>query len=84
MSTRQPDKVIRIGFVSASIFGNEIEHEGGSRKFHSVVIQKRYSEGEKVKYTSSFSLSELPLAIRVLTLAQTWVEEREADVDLSN
>ena len=84
MSTRQPDKVIRIGFVSASIFSNDVDHEGGTRKFHSVVIQKRYLEEGKPKYTSSFSLSELPLALRVLTLAQTWVEEREVDVDLSN
>lgn len=82
MSNRQPNKVIRIGFVSASIFSNDVDHEGGTRKFHSVVIQKRYTEGEQVKYTSSFSLSELPLAIRVLTLAQVWVEKQEAYVDL--
>ena len=82
MSSRKPDKVIRIGYVSASIFSNELEGENGKYLLHSVVIQKRYMEGNQVKYTSSFGLSELPLAARVLQLAQHWVEEQEAHVQL--
>lgn len=86
MAQRKPVKVFRIGFVSASIFGNDVENDDASRTLHSVVVQKRYVEGtgksREVRYTSSFGLAELPQAIRVLELAQTWIEEREADVPL--
>lgn len=86
MAQRKPVKVFRIGFVSASIFGNDVENDDGSRTLHSVAVQKRYVEGEgksrEVRYTSSFGLSELPQAVRVLELAQAWVEEREADVPI--
>ena len=70
MAKNKPDKVIRIGYVSASIFRNEIKNDGETRTLHSVVIQKRYVENGQAKYASSFSLSELPLAARVLILAQ--------------
>lgn len=40
--------------------------------------------GEEVKYTSSFGLSELPQALRVLQLAANYVEQQEAGVSLSD
>ena len=46
-------------------------------------LQKRYLDGEEVKYTSSFNLAELPQAIRVLKLAADYVESRESQVTLS-
>lgn len=75
---RAPEKVFRIGFVSASVFVRELENDGGSRTVRSVNVQKRYQDGDETKYTSSFSLSELPQAIRVLQLAQQHVEASEA------
>lgn len=75
---RAPEKVFRIGFVSASVFVREIEGDGGTRTIRSVNVQKRYQDGDETKYTSSFSLSELPQAIRVLQLAQEHVETHEA------
>lgn len=84
MAKNRPDKVIRLGYVSASIFSNEVENDGGTRTLHSVVIQKRYLEDGKPKYTSSFTLSELPLAVRALQLAQQWVEQQEAYLDLTD
>ena len=81
--SRKPEKVFRIGFVSASVFAHEIDADDGKRTLRSVNLQKRYLDGEEVKYTSSFNLAELPQAIRVLKLAADYVEARESQVTLS-
>lgn len=81
--SRKPEKVFRIGFVSASVFAHEIDADDGKRTLRSVNLQKRYLEGEEVKYTSSFNLAELPQAVRVLQLAAGYVESRESQVMLS-
>ncbi len=83
MSSRKPERVIRIGFVSASVFAHEIDADDGKRTLRSVNLQKRYLDGEEVKYTSSFNLAELPQAIRVLKLAADYVESKESQVTLS-
>jgi len=80
----KPEKVFRVGFVSASVFAHDVENEDGKRTMRSVSLQKRYLDGEEAKYTSSFNLAELPQAIRVMQLAQQYVEAREAEVALSD
>ena len=84
MSSRKPEKVFRIGFVSASVFGHSVDTEEGSRIIRSVSVQKRYKDGDDVKYTSSFNLAELPQAIRAIELAQSYVESLEAEVSLGD
>ncbi len=73
-----PEKVFRIGYVSASVFLNEANSDGGSRNFRSVNVQRSYRDGEDTKFSSSFTLADLPQAIRVLQLAQQHVEQAEA------
>ncbi len=81
-SNNPPEKVFRIGYVSASVFGHEIETDEGPITIRSVNVQKRYKDGDDVKYTSSFNLGELPQAVRVLQLAQGYVERSEAEIVL--
>jgi hypothetical protein len=80
MASKRPEKVFRIGFVSASVFAHDVENDDGKRTMRSVSLQKRYMDGEEAKFTSSFNLSELPQALRVLQLAQDYVEGREAEI----
>lgn len=82
-ASRRPEKVYRIGFVSASVFAHEIDTDDGRRTIRSVNVQKRYMDGDEVKYTSSFGMAELPQVIRVLQLASQWVEQHEAEPELS-
>jgi hypothetical protein len=56
----------------------EVDSDGIPGTLRSVSVQKRYRDGDDVKYTSSFNLSELPQAIRVLQLAPQHVEACEA------
>jgi len=81
---RKPEAVFRIGFVSASVFVHDVETDNGKRSLRSVNLQKRYKDGDDVKYTSSFGLAELPQVLRVLQLAQQHVESREARLDLND
>ena len=81
-SSNPPEKVFRIGYVSASVFGHEIETDEGPITIRSVNVQKRYKDGDDVKYTSSFNLAELPQAVRALQLAQGYVERAEAEIVL--
>ena len=83
-SQRKPEKVFRIGFVSASIFANDVDTDDGKRTIRSVSIQKRYKDGDDVKYTSSFNLAELPQALRAMQLAQAHIESEEAEIHLTD
>ena len=81
MNRQNPETVIRIGYVSASIFARKIERENEpDRIVRSVNLQKRYMEGEQAKFSSSFGLNELPQAIEVLRLALDRVAEAEATI----
>lgn len=80
----KPEKVFRVGYVSASVFAHDVENDDGKRTMRSVNVQKRYLDGDEAKYTSSFNLGELPQAIRALQLAQQYVEAREADIPLGD
>ena len=76
-----PEKQFRIGLVSASVFANEVNGEGGKRTVRSVNVQRRYREGDgDWKTATTFGLSDLPAAIRVMQLAQQHVEEQEASL----
>lgn len=78
----KPSTVFRIGSVSGSIFEHEVDGDSGKRTIRSVSLQRRYKDGEEVKYSSSFGIAEIPLAIRVLQLAQEHVEAAEAELPL--
>ncbi len=79
--SKPPETTFRLGNVSASVFVNEVDGERGKRKFRSVNVQRSYRDGDETKFVSSFGLSDLPTAIRVLQLAQEHVEGKEAQTD---
>ena len=76
--SKAPETTFRLGNVSASVFVNEVDGDRGKRKFRSVNVQRSYRDGDETKFVSSFGLSDLPSAIRVLELAQAHVESKEA------
>jgi hypothetical protein len=75
--SRTPEKVFRIGAVSASVFLNHVEEK--RRPVYSVNLQRRYRDGEEWKSSSAFGLAELPQAITALNLAMDYVVGQEAD-----
>lgn len=79
MASKTPEKTFRIGLVSASVFVNEVDGDGGKRTLRNVNLQRRYRDGDSWKSATSFGLADLPAAIRVLELAQQHVEQHEAE-----
>ena len=79
----KPEQVFRIGVVSASVFVNEIETDGGKRQMRNVNLQRRYRDGEEGEWKSSpsFGLAELPQAMAVLQMAFNHVAGKEAAVN---
>ena len=79
MANKTPEKTFRIGLVSASVFINEVNGEGGKRQIRNVNLQRRYRDGDNWKSSSSFGLADLPNALRALQLAMQHVETIEAE-----
>ena len=79
--SKAPETTFRLGNISASVFVNEANGDGQKRKFRSVNVQRSYRDGDETKFVTSFGLSDLPTAIRVLQLAQAHVEGKEAQSD---
>jgi hypothetical protein len=79
MANKTPEKTFRIGLVSASVFINEVNGEGGKRQIRNVNLQRRYRDGDHWKSSSSFGLADLPNALRALQLAMQHVESIEAE-----
>ncbi|MGD0917809.1 MAG: hypothetical protein ABSB22_15255 [Thermodesulfobacteriota bacterium] len=66
----KPEKKFQSGGIEASIFENEIQHNGKTVKIKKVAFQKRYKSADgSWKSTSSLTESELPKAILVLSKA---------------
>jgi hypothetical protein len=85
MNRSHPEKVFRIGYVSASVFARKIEKDGEpDRIVRSVNLQKRYLDNGETKFSSSFGLGELPQAIEAMRLAFDHLAEQEADVALQH
>jgi hypothetical protein len=77
----KPERLFRIGAISASVFVNEVDGEGGKRTVRNVNLQRRYKDGDEWKSSSSFSLSDLPAAIAVLNLAFEHLASQEAVIE---
>lgn len=76
----KPEQVFRLGVVSASVFVNEIDTDGGKRQMRNVNLQRRYRDSDdgEWKSSSSFGLAELPQALAVLQMAFDHVAGKEA------
>jgi hypothetical protein len=74
---QSPERTIRFGPVSASVFVQTSGTNGETREFRTVKLQRSYKDGDKRKYADNFTLSDLPQAVRCLQLAQEHVEAQE-------
>jgi len=71
MPKQKPVHEIRLGTIKAAIWANETEQ----RVRHNVTVRRLYKDGEKWKTSDSFGRDELPLVIKVLDRAYTWIIE---------
>jgi len=81
----QPEKKIRAGAISATIWNNEAVNPKGELNFYSTIsIERSYKDKEgKWQYTNSMRLSDLPKAALVLNKAYEYLifKEKEAAME---
>lgn len=70
---QKPAHTIKLGRVKAAIWSNQTE-KGGTR--YNVTLTRLYKVGNVWKDSSSFGRDEIPLAIKVLDLAHSWMFEQ--------
>lgn len=76
-----PERVFRIGMITASVFARKIERAGeADRVVRSVSIQKRYLDNGETKFSSSFGLNELPQALECMRLSMHYLARVEAEI----
>jgi hypothetical protein len=80
-----PEKVFRVGYVSASVFVNTSKRQGNGesdeREFRTVSLQRSFKDDEgKWQYSTNLTLGDIANARRALKLAQAFVEAQEAIV----
>lgn len=75
-----PERTFRLGLISATVWLNHVDTEYGEAEIRNVTLQRRYRDGEDWKNSSSLSVQDLPTAIRVLQLAQQYIEPLEAEL----
>lgn len=73
---KKPERIFRIGDVSASIFLQETDDD---RTFHTVNLQRSYKLNGKRQYGGSMTLADLPAAIEVLRLAMAYVGQEQGE-----
>ena len=65
----KPEKKFQAGGIEASVFENEIQHEGKPIKIKKVAFQKRYKSANGWQTTYVLDLNDLPRASLCLTKA---------------
>lgn len=68
----KPVHEIRLGRIKALIWANETSQ--GTR--HNVTVARLYKEGDNWKTAEGFGRDDLPVLMKVLDMAHTWIFER--------
>lgn len=71
MSNQQPVKEFRLGSIKATIWANETT--AGTR--YNVNVTRLYKDGNDWKQTSSFGRDDLPLVMKVIDQAHSFIFE---------
>lgn len=70
---QKPVHTLKLGRVKAAIWANQTK-DNGTR--YNVTVSRLYKDGDNWKESSSFGRDELPLVIKVLDQAHTWMFEQ--------
>lgn len=72
MPKQKPVHEIRLGTIKAAIWANKTEEQ---HVRYNVTVRRLYKDGQTWKTSQSFGRDELPLVIKVLDRAYTWILE---------
>lgn len=76
----KPEKRIRCGAISASIWVDRKTVEGKIVEYHSISVTKSYKDGDEWKHTNSFNAEDLPKVALIATEAYKFIKLNMSDV----
>jgi len=76
-ASNKPVHQIRIGRVQCAIWLNETE----SGKRHNVTVTRSFRDGENWKSSDSFGPQDIPLVIKALDQAHTWIYQSQQSTE---
>jgi len=76
----KPEKRIRCGAISASIWVDRKNMEGKIVEYHSISITKSYKDGDEWKHTNNFNAEDLPKVALVATEAYKFIRLNSSDL----
>ena len=75
----KPEKRIRCGAISASIWVDRKTVEGKTVEYHSISITKSYKDGDDWKHTNNFNTEDLLKVALVATEAYKYIKLNSSD-----
>ena len=76
----KPVHEVRLGRIRAAVWENSTQT--GIR--HNVTVSRLYKDGEQWKDSLSFGREDLPLVIKVLDIAHTWIYENSTTANAND
>ena len=73
-TNNKPEKVFRIGSVSASIWARPTKD--GTGVFYNVQFQRSYRSDETTQYTDSFNQDDLLNVAQIAQRAEQWIADK--------
>ena len=75
----KPEKRLRCGPISASIWAQSKTVNGEMVKFYSITIDRAFKDGEEWKHTNSFAAEDLPKVAMLASEAYRYLRLRSSD-----
>lgn len=82
-NSNKPVKVLRLRGISASIFANKSNGDGGESVYHKVTVQRTYRDGDEFKTTTSFTRDDLPIVDLLVNRSWAFILEAESTASKS-
>ena len=77
----KPEKRLRCGAISATLWVDRKTVEGKPVEYHSISITRSYKDGDDWKHTNSFNTEDLPKVALVANEAYKYIRLNTSDPD---
>ena len=77
MGTQQPAHEIKLGKIKATIWANETEDHA---VWFNAIVTRLYKNGAGWKETQALRRDDLPIAIKAMDMAYSWIWKKEVQV----
>ena len=81
MGKQRPAHEIKLGKIRVAIWANETEDH---KVWFNAVVTRLYKSGDSWKEISSFRRDDMPVAMKALDMAWSWIWQKEIQLQRTN